>query len=604
MIAPGVRATAKRVLATHFPQNSGSTINSEREGNMKLAKYLSISALLVVPFAAQLNAQTLQANVAGSSVLWVEAGQGVYAGGNCAWTSTATGVTYTLDSRVSAPYNQENGNLWVAWTPGTGGTCAAPTSSSEVWAYISLDSIVGTRCLFAAPSCTLNTTAAAGTKGVNKLPGVTDTALPASVLAAFNGQPISIAATDLLPADAAFATYSTLALCGPLSSGTQFTGFGYGPGNVGTSILSYYSSAAFHVINFNVYGSDPITGNLIGPYSITPVGATPVIVAVNTTDANGFGSSAVTNVNRAQLGLLFSGIFIRTADVMPQAFAGLAAAYAGVTALLREPPSGEYNVIEHSIANNKEIYRSQDIGNCTTGAYGVTSNPMNTARTFVANSGGTGYRNRVIGTTEMISEIEAVEDSIGYAFWDAANWAGNTNVKYLTVDGIDPLFNTYSNGEIPDSANGLLPSVTLSHVADGTYPIWSELRFISITQGAGLAAPTLAGLTQAQVSFGSGATQPDFITTPNLHVFHAHFVPPFINFNHDCPVTGCYTNRAADGTRVCGPSMNGVPGEDGGDVGGLVFSQQAGADFCILKGNYGEQGGVGPTNTASFGVRQ
>jgi hypothetical protein len=92
--------------------------------------------------------------------------------------------------------------------------------------------------------CTLNTTAAALTADVNLLPGITDTPLPASILAAFNGQPVSIAATDLLPSDAKFATYTTLALCGPLSSGTQFVGFGYGPGPIGTSINSFYSSAS------------------------------------------------------------------------------------------------------------------------------------------------------------------------------------------------------------------------------------------------------------------------------------------------------------------------------------------------------------------------
>jgi hypothetical protein len=72
-----------------------------------------------------------------------------------------------------------------------------------------------------------------------------------------------------------------------------------------------------------------------------------------------------------------------------------------------------------------------------------------------------------------------------------------------------------------------------------------------------------------------------------------HTLTVGINFNS--------TNAAADGPRVCGVGSN---PEDGGDVGGLVLSLQAGADYCIMKGNYGVAGGVGPTNTASFGVRQ
>jgi hypothetical protein len=166
------------------------------------------------------------------------------------------------------------------------------------------------------------------------------------------------------------------------------------------------------------------------------------------------------------------------------------------------------------------------------------------------------------------------------------------NIKYLAVDGVDPLFNAYTNGEIPETGNGLLPSVTLSHVADGSYPIWSEERFISFSAGA-TAAANLSAFAQNLVSFGAGATQPDFIISPNLTVFHAHYAPVFTNFSA--------TNVASDGTRVCGAGSN---PEDGADSGGLVFSQQAGADFCVAKGNYGASGGVGPTNTASFGVHQ
>jgi hypothetical protein len=97
----------------------------------------------------------------------------------------------------------------------------------------------------------------------------------------------------------------------------------------------------------------------------------------------------------------------------------------------------------------------------------------------------------------------------------------------------------------------------------------------------------------AKASFGLSGTHPDFIPDQQLNVFHSHFAPGSIHFNA--------TNTASDGPKACGVSSN---PEDGGDVGGLVLGLPAGADCCIVRGNYGVAGGVGSTNAASFGVRQ
>lgn len=535
---------------------------------------------------------SLQANIAGSSGFWLEAGEAAYALGGttttCAWTSSNTqGGNYTTDNRSlpGTPFAVDYGALWVTWTPGTaGGTCAAPDATSQVWAYINLDAVLGVRCLFAQPQCTLSTSATAGTPGANVLPGITDTPLPAGILATFNGQPITIAASDILPADAKFSTYSTLSECGGLGSGTQYIGLGYGPGPLGTlPIYSAFTWQYFNINDFNVYGIDPVSGTAVPPYTITPVGAIPVVVAVNTSNPDGFGTPALTNINRAQLGLLFGLIFGRTADVLPQQFAGTSATYYPTTALIPEPLSGEYNVFEHSIANSKELYRSQDLDNCD--PYAPPTDPMIDQRTFGTT---VSSRMRTIGTAETLSELQATQDSIGYAFWSAENFTGTSGIKYVTVDGIDPLQDSYTGGTLPQGA--ALANVTLSHVADGTYPLWNEERLISYGSPA---AATLQAYVQAQVSFGSGAAHPEFIPDQQLNVFHSHFAPVDIVFNA--------TNTASDGPKVCGAGSN---PEDGGDVGGLVFGLQAGADYCVLKGNYGVAGGVGPTNTAAFGVRQ
>ena len=179
-------------------------------------------------------------------------------------------------------------------------------------------------------------------------------------------------------------------------------------------------------------------------------------------------------------------------------------------------------------------------------------------------------------------------DSIGYALWSTGNFNNTTNLKYLTVDGVDPILDTYTGGTAPQRANGLLPSVTLSHVKDGTYPLWSMLRLVSY-KGNEAVAQTLATKVQNMVSFGPGATNPDFVPYSQMNVFHAHYAPLYVNFNDG--------NVASDGN--CGTT------EAGGDVGGMVFTLQAGADFCVLNNNYGDPfSGVGPTNTAPFGVRQ
>jgi ABC-type phosphate transport system substrate-binding protein len=315
------------------------------------------------------------------------------------------------------------------------------------------------------------------------------------------------------------------------------------------------------------------------------------VVFVNTLNAAGFGNPVIKNIDRATLGLMYSSILVRTADALNQPFAGLGAAYAPVTALSRESLSGTYNTFDRAMPNNKELFRPQESGNCTNGLQGVTTNPLNITRTI--SQGGTvttGLHTRVIGTGEMVTEGQAVQDSIGYAFWSAGNFAGTANIKYLTVDGVDPVQDTYTGGVLPQGA--ALANVTLSHVADGSYPIWSEQRFVAFAAGLG-AANQLATWAQTQVSFGAGATQPDWITAPNLNVFHMHFALPFINFNAG--------NVASNGTRVCGAGSN---PENGADAGGLVLSLQAGGDYCVLKSNYGLAGGVGPTNTASFGVHQ
>jgi ABC-type phosphate transport system substrate-binding protein len=591
---------------------------------MKLAKYLFVVALLVVPFTAQLHAQTLAGAAGGSSALWLEAGQGAANSLGCVWTDkNNTGVgglsgsgtsEYVTDVRSGAGSANDYGKIWVAWTNTGGGTgCTAPTAAAAVYVYMSLDSGIGNRCLFAQPQCTIHTTMVAGAAGANALAGFTDTPLPANVLSAFNGASINIAGTDVMPYDALFATYQALSPCGVLGSGTQYQGYGRGtwPGP-GLTIQAQDNSAIFNVIGFNLSGSDPFTGTPIPAYTVTPVAATPVLVIVNTGNATGFGSASITNIPRATLALYFNDILVRTQDAIPQAFGGLTNAnYAGITAWHRESLSGTYNTFDRAITNNKEIYRNQeDAGYPSSGLPCPATEPLSYGRTIAFGGTPTTSNNyRAIGTGDEILQVESTNDSIGYAFWSAANFKGTPYgsgtagaLKYLQVDGVDPLCTTYgcggSPGEIPTSTNSLLPNVSLPNIVNGSYPIWSEQRFVTTNSLALGYAQTLAGWLATYDSWTptcttTCGTQPDFVLTADLNVIHAHFGP--------LPGIADYYNLVSEGSRVCGA---GGPPESGGDAGGIVTSLQAGADYAVLKSNYNTSTCTGITNAAAFGVRQ
>src|SRR5208283_363871 len=184
-----------------------------------------------------------------------------------------------------------------------------------------------------------------------------------------------------------------------------------------------------------------------------------------------------------------------------------------------------------------------------------------------------------------------IGNNLGYTFWSAANMgSGNgyspTACKYLTVDGVDPIQENWTDGLVPQIGNQLLPNVSLSHVRDGSYPIWNITRMVGVTGSSTLTAAQ--NLAAAAANFLS-PVQPDFVpvglTNGNTLVnVRSHFAPPGINFlSSSCPT--------ANGTSIpyCNTPSNGdIAGglaESGGDVGGMVYSQQADGDYNADTGN-------------------
>src|SRR5262252_9019025 len=166
------------------------------------AAALSVAALM----APAASAQTVNVLGAGSSAMFQSAALGAFAlpgggaahytvGGNCA---DGTPVARIVDSRDPS-IRPEGGNLWVVWS----------NDLSQVWAYISVDSIVGNRVFFAAPRATLALGCSEGLPaGQNRISSAlwgADSVLPAAVATALSGASITTAFTDIRPEDAKFA---------------------------------------------------------------------------------------------------------------------------------------------------------------------------------------------------------------------------------------------------------------------------------------------------------------------------------------------------------------------------------------------------------------
>jgi hypothetical protein len=580
---------------------------------MKLKQALMGVAAMLVLAATQSSAQfTNTVAIAGSSALYNEVGQASYAASGCAWTDKSKDFTLN-DTRLALTAGIDIGTAWVTWYP-TSDNCANPniTSTTPVTFYVSTDSTVGNRCFFASPRCTITAPSAiSGAAGGNALPGVTDTALPSAVYSAINGASENMAATDIRPEDAMFATLRVLTPCGTsVVSGSQYLGLGYvSAGEIlGSSHQTSGGGGGFNIANFALMGTDPYSSAALpGAFTVTPVGAVPVVVFVNPSNPSGFGSLQVSNIDRAVLAGYLDGTYGSVTDVIPGPYSTGAA----TTVYLREPLSGTYNTMEYAIPNSVQNQSSQDVGlaaqnastnlgvpfppyNCVSGAFalptssklvsGSTANPLTEGyKRSSTTSGAASYRARAIGTGNEVKAVLATEDSLGYAFWSAANFssANAQTGKYLTVDGIDPLQQVWSDGLIPTSGNDLLGNVSLAHVKDGSYPIWSILRLVTDTAANNaFTAGQATKLASAAVTFLS-PSQPDFVPLSQLGIVRSHFAPPGVNF----------PGGACSGTPPsCTPSNS---PEAGGDVAGLVYTQASdgayNADTGQSTGNTGHR---------------
>ncbi|WP_125205768.1 hypothetical protein [Capsulimonas corticalis] len=481
---------------------------------MKALKLIATAGVLtagLLPTLSARAADTVVFGAAGSSALFNVFAQGASTASGASNNYSAKNAAVVHDTS-SASIPDQTGNLWVVWD-------GAPSGSRKIWFYLSVDSTVGVRSYFNSAALSFTTLPAAGNIVPNLPP---DSTVPADVQTAIKNFVFNAAATDITAPDAEQAT-----------SDAQTLGY---------SLTNPIKGDGGQVV--------PVSFSLTArTYVQTSIGADPVLVFVNksNTAAGHLGASTVTNIDRFTLAGFLNGTFRRTSDIDTS----IAAGGGPVVTFFREPISGTYQTTEKTIPASVEAATTQEKNISAT-----TNNPANTttpAWTSTSPIVTTGGRVRAIGTGQLVKDVNLTLDGLGYAFWSTGNFSSTNagSTKYLTVDGADPLLDSYSAGAYPAGS-----SVTFRNVKNGGYPIWSKLRVLTPTTPAGDIATLIADV----LATDSGG---DFVPATSLKVFRSHFATGGVTTPHN-------GNTAA--------------AEAGGDAGGAVFPINADKDYYTDTG--------------------
>ncbi len=479
---------------------------------------------------------------------------------NCTTGST---VCYSslADSRGTGAnaIPNEPGNLWVVW------------SSNGIWAYLSIDSTVGVRGFEAYPRAKLALAALASlplsatTNYTYWADGTKDTALTSAVYGALNQVALTAANTDIRPEDALFATNRAITL-------------GY---SVTNPIESYFSTTVAHPVKFSLSTgvADPVSGQIIpaaNAFVTLPIGAAPIVFLVNSS------LSAATNLRVTEGGTnnaakLFGGTGACAGNLLD----GVASTVA-LSPIIREPLSGTMNTTEFTNFSLHAGGSSQETG--------ITTNPAHQPC-------GSGDRDRAVGTGEEVKAIAGtttpvVTNGVGYSFFSNESTGASTAYKYITLDGVDPINASYSNGALPTCpvvnnqyscpiANG----ASFPNLRKGTYRSWSMYRLVTDASHETNAKKLV---TQAQTLVNSNI--PDFVpfspvckvtasgtNDPGLDVYRQHFTPTGVTLPYPGPNDGPI--QASVHCTVGGPATlvyrtlggEGTSNtESGGDAGGVI----------------------------------
>jgi len=537
-------------------------IRMHRVGAALLAVGLSFA-----PNIARAQAATQFIGV-GSSALWQTTGIAAWelTGKLHHYTFKLTGTNVGVQDTRSSGIGYQQGNMYIVWDNST-----TPT---KIYVGVSLDSTVGDRLFlgtdssgFPAGKLILPATIPAAQNLITVTWGADDATLPAAVINDLkindHAQRVTAAFTDIRPEDGAYQTALARTARGTgLSSGAHtYGGLGY-TGSLSATVTntnwieSSYSTSAFQVVPFNTHGTDPISGAAVPTFTAYRVGFSPIILIVNRSNASGLGAKNAsgvyyfTNLTTAQVTQLWSDT--TSGGCHTGAWGVSGAPNVPLTVVYREPLSGTYNTFEYQAANvpYTATIASQTSQEKNVVPTAATGNPLNQ---LCSNGVGPGTRRRAIGTGEVVNTaVFGTADSIGYAFFSHGNiskLAQNASYGYLKVGNVDPIYATYTNGLLPSTTAGAVP--TYANVANGTYPYWSDLRIVTNNVAKNqTAASALANQVIADLK--SGGQLFDFL--------------PFSS------TSTLYRSHYSNGTYTNGAASNGLSGtaENGGDVNGCV----------------------------------
>jgi hypothetical protein len=587
------------------------------------ATLVAAASIAVVPAA---NAQTVHFVGAGSSAQYLTsalaADQIAYnnitshnTGGTCTFHYTANSAANLLDLRDTlGRIVPEKGNLWVVWVATQdGGTCATSvgnTGVTHIWLDISVDSTVGVRTFLLTQRdgtpgayAQIITPPAAPANNVAQLlwtDNNADVALPSTVYNAIGTSSagtgdvqVNAGQTDIRAEDALAATVRSISALNT----TTWAGLGYvGPtGNIGAPISSAQpgSTSTANPVKFALKGNDPISAKPVRSYVTTPLGAAPIVFAMNNGGTYNTSlldlNSGINGMGTAGSGYALAKLFDGTTscDTSNAAFHGGDGLATPLVLFLREPLSGTMNTTEYSLfrttGNTKD---SQEVGiiNPTRAPY----NPLNLACT------GDGSRQRAIGTGEVVKGASGgggilnTAHSMGYFFFSWGNIAkikGSVTYQYFTIDGVDPIGATTVPG--PNAQN--LPNCTTTNCAsslwsgglsypnlrNGTYKAWSVYRWLTPSGDVDPYGPAAVAQSAQDLVDSSVADFVPFATSTNsdgLEVYHSHFTQSATTGNNG-PAT---TPNTLDGGNTLGGVGTAPQIEAGGDEGGVILGYDFG----------------------------
>ncbi len=403
---------------------------------------------------------------------------------------------------------------------------------------------------------------------------------------------------------------------------------------VGTPVLSGMpgSTQQANILAFNITGKDPFTNTTIPAFTVTDVGGEPLVFVAGAQDS-------LANLKNA------------TEDQLQQAFGGYncdASAFGlpngGINIFLREMTSGTYNSIEGALFRRPTVYtgstmtagtgvlgvsQEANIGPIVVGSVGTATtandpltalsvNPTTSSSVCVSNATNKGGRYRGIGTGEVVEGVlsshntlcakcfpgsyQTPQDGIAYTFFSYGNvssLANNANFHYIAVNGVDPIFQSYSGnldpgqlGNAPGTIPGNTPCGTtpnafpcqeskiwangfsFPNVRNGTYRTWNILRTIA----TGTAETQVGLMVKASQGYVVGGV-PDYIpyTAVTCNASSVPACSPTVSDLGLKMLRSHFEQRYGNGTKIgtCATTKN-TATECGGDAGGLIIPDTIG----------------------------